>query len=404
MKQMTFLETFCFLLPAEGNTPYIDVFPVRSRKYIVLPLYTAERSRIDTMDMFIDRNSRVPPYQQIKDRIKDWIDRGDYKENQCVASIREISRITGISLATVQKAYRELKQERCIYPKSGAGYFVSRQSSLSDTVFVLLPNSRLSFYTYILEGMFEANRNNDLTLQVFSLDTDKLAWNEKTAEVLQTARRDKYAVIFIEEAFGEMKRECLNTAKKVPFVTIEWILENAISIVNDYRNAGYSMIKYLVTRRNAESVFVMKGREKQYNARERIQGMREAARKFGLVEGKTIVFVDTDFDAISAYETVKKHYPALHKSDAVVCANDYEAMGAMGAFMEKRVLVGKDVALIGFGNMIEPVTTHVPLTTMDQRLKLIGIKAVQSINSLRKGTGRGGSVITLPARLIERKT
>jgi DNA-binding LacI/PurR family transcriptional regulator len=356
------------------------------------------------MDIFIDRNSRVPPYLQIKERVKDLIDSGEYKENQCVTSIREISRITGTSLATVQKAYRELKQEKCIYAKSGAGYFVSRQSALSDTVFVFLPNSRLSFYTYILEGMFEANRKNGLTIQVNSLDTDKLAWNEKTVEMLQTARRDKCPVIFIEEAFGEIRRECLNTAEKVPFVTIEWILENSISIVNDYRRAGYSMIEYLVTKRKAESVLVLKGREKQYNAHERILGMREAARKYRLVEGKTILFVDTDFDAISAYETIKKYYPALCRCDAVICANDYEAMGAIGAFMEKRVLVGKDVSLIGFGNMIEPVTTHVPLTTMDQRLKLIGIKAIQAINNLRKGTGRAGSVVILPARLIERKT
>ena len=356
------------------------------------------------MDIFIDRNSPVPPYLQIKERIKDLISNGEYKENQGVASIREISRITGISLATVQKAYRELKQDKCIYAKAGAGYFVSRQSSLSDTVFVLLPNSRLSFYTYILDGMFEANRNNDLTIQVSSLNTDKLAWNEKTVELLQVARRDKCAVIFIEEAFGEMRKECLATAKKVPFVAIEWILENATSIVNDYRRAGYSMVEYLVTKRNAKSIFVMKGREKQYNARERILGMQEAAREYRLVEGKNIVYVDTDFDAISAYETIKKYYPSKFRFDAVICANDYEAMGAIGAFMEKRVLVGKDVALIGFGNMIEPVTTYVPLTTMDQRLKLIGFKAIQAVNNLRKGIKSGEAVVTIPTKLIERKT
>jgi LacI family transcriptional regulator len=356
------------------------------------------------MDIFIDRKSRVPPYQQLKDSIKDRIDRGEYKENQSVISIREISRITGISLATVQKAYRDLKQEKCIYTKAGAGYFVSRQSSLSNIVFVLLPNSRLSFYTYILDGMYEANKNNDLTIQVHSLNTDKLAWDEKTVEMLQVARRDKCAVIFIEEAFGEMRRECLNTAKKVPFVAIEWILENAVSIVNDYRQAGYSMVEYLVTKRKAHAIFVMKGREKQYNAHERLSGMREAARKHNLVEGKTIVYVDTDFDAISAYETIKKHFIPQHQYDAVICANDYEAMGALGAFMEKRILVGKDVTLIGFGNMIEPVTTYVPLTTMDQRLKLIGIKAIQSINNLRKGTGLAGSIVTVPAKLVERKT
>jgi LacI family transcriptional regulator len=356
------------------------------------------------MDIFIDRDSPSPPYRQLKDRIKDLIDCGEFKENQNIVSVREVSRITGLSLATVLKAFSELKQEKVIYAKSGAGYFVSKHSPLSNNVFVFLPSSRLTFYTYILDGMFEANRNHDHNLQIYSLDTDKLAWNEKTVELLQVARRDKNAVIFIEEAFGDMRRECLATAKKVPFVTIEWVLENSISIVNDYRKAGSLMVEYLVTKRNARSILVMKGREKQYNAHERILGIREAARKYNLVEGENIVFIDTDFDAISAYETIKKYYPTVQKSDGVICANDYEAIGAIGAFLEKGVLAGKDVALIGFGNMIDTVTSYIPLTTMDQRLKLIGVKAIQAINNLRKGTYSGKSIVTVPAKLIERKT
>ncbi len=356
------------------------------------------------MDIFINRSSLVPPYRQLKDQIKDLIDSGELKENQKVLSVREIALVSGLSVATVQKTYNELKQEKCIYSKAGAGCFVAKQSLLSNSVFVILPSSRLTFYTYILDGMFEANRNNDLNIQIYSLNTDKLAWNEKTVELLQIARRDKCSVIFIEEAFGEMRRECLNTAKKVPFVTIEWLLENSINIVNDYWHAGYAMIEYLVTKREAKSILVLKGREKQYNARERIAGMRQAAEKFKLIEGESIIFIDTDFDAISAYETIKKHYPQTQKSDAVVCANDYEAMGAIGAFLEKKVLVGKDVALIGFGNMIDTVTSYIPITTMDQRLKLIGIKAIQAINDLQKKMTIKESVITVPVRLLERQT
>lgn len=79
-------------------------------------------------------------------------------------------------------------------------------------------------------------------------------------------------------------------------------------------------------------------------------------------------------------------------------------MGAIGAFLEKRVLVGKDVALIGFGNMIDTVTSYIPLTTMDQRLKMIGHKAVQAVNNMQKGTAGKRMTITIPTKLIERKT
>ena len=133
--------------------------------------------------------------------------------------------------------------------------------------------------------------------------------------------------------------------------------------------------------------------------------MHDAARKYKLVEGKTIVYINTDFDAISRLRNNKEYYPALQKSDAVICANDYEAMGAIGAFLEKRVLVGKDVSLIGFGNMINTVTSYIPLTTMDQRLKLIGIKLLsQAVNNLRKGIESGGATVTISTKLIERKT
>jgi LacI family transcriptional regulator len=357
------------------------------------------------MDVFVDRQSPVPPYLQIKNRIQDLIENGEWKENQSIESVRNIAQIAGVSPATAQKAFYELKQQKLIYPRAGSGYFVTKQSPLSNNVFVFLPSSRLTFFTYILDGMFEANQASDLNIQIYSLDTDKLAWNEKTAELLRVARSERCSVIFIEEAFGEMRRECYKTAQKVPFVTIEWILENALSIVNDYRRAGFKMIDYCVNKRGAKSIMVLKGRERQYNAHERIIGMREGAKKFKLVEGKGISYFDTDFDAISAYETVTKYYSESEGKDAVICANDYEAMGVIGAFLEKRILVGKDVVLIGFGNMIDSVTSYIPLTTMDQQLRLIGIKAITSlVNLLKSGNEKKPQIISIPTRLVERKT
>ncbi len=357
------------------------------------------------MDIFVDRQSRIPPYLQIKNKLQDLIESGELKDNQCIESVRAIANTAGVSPATVQKAFYELKQQKLIYPKAGSGYFVAKQSAITNNVFVFLPSDRLTFFTYILDGMFEANRSKELNLRIYSLNTNKHAWDKETVELLRVARNERCSVIFIEEPFGEVRRECFNTAKKVPFVTIEWILENAINIVNDYRKAGYKMIEYCVKKRNAKSIMVLKGRESQYNAHERIIGMREAAKKFKLAEGKEIVFFDTDFDAISAYETITKYYNGKDKKDAVICANDYEAMGAIGAFLEKRVLVGKEVVLIGFGNMIDSVTSYIPLTTMDQQLRLIGIKAVSSVSALlKKEKPAGSNIITIPTRLVERKT
>ena len=121
------------------------------------------------MDIYVDRNSPVPPYLQIKGRIIDLIESGELRENQGVESVRNIAQLAGVSPATVQKAFYELKQQRLIYPKAGSGYFVAKKSPLTKNVFVFLPSSRLTFFTYILDGMFEANQSNDLNIQIYSV-------------------------------------------------------------------------------------------------------------------------------------------------------------------------------------------------------------------------------------------
>ena len=102
------------------------------------------------MDIFVDRNSPVPPYLQIKNRLHDLIESGELRENQGIESVRNIARMAGVSPATAQKAFYELKQQKLIFPKAGSGYFVTGQSPLSNNVFVFLPSSRLTFFTFIL--------------------------------------------------------------------------------------------------------------------------------------------------------------------------------------------------------------------------------------------------------------
>ena len=100
------------------------------------------------MDIFVDRNSPVPPYLQIKSKILECIENGELRENQGIESVRNIAHIAGVSPATAQKAFYELKQQRLIYPKAGSGYFVAKKTLLTNNVFVFLPSSRLTFFTW----------------------------------------------------------------------------------------------------------------------------------------------------------------------------------------------------------------------------------------------------------------
>ncbi len=354
------------------------------------------------MNLHVDKNSTIPPFQQIKNQIKAAIVAGEYPEDTALPSVREVSRVTHVALTTAQRVFTDLRNENYIYSLRGKGNFVkSLADRINQQIHVFLPSSSLSFFTKILQGVFSAAYSKNWEVIVHSLDTDKLLWNEQTIEMLTGAIDQNAAVIFIEEAFGDVKQKCIEAAKIIPFVTIEWKLKGASSVTNDYEQSMYQAMRYLVEEKKSESFLVLKGRDYQYNASQKIQGIHKVVDEFNFLINKDVFFRDSDFDAITGYEVTHEFF--RDKSvDTVICANDYEAIGVIGALTEKGLLVGKDVSVLGYGDMTDRTTNYFPLSTVSQNLAQVGLSAVEEIFKL--STGESVQDITVLAHLEMRNT
>ncbi len=81
----------------------------------------------------IDKQSRIPVYEQIKTQILTLINLGIYKADTKLPSIRQISADTGVNVNTVKKAFSDLESSGIIFTVPGTGSFVS-QSAFGDTV------------------------------------------------------------------------------------------------------------------------------------------------------------------------------------------------------------------------------------------------------------------------------
>ena len=333
------------------------------------------------MEIIIDHQSNEPPFRQIASRLKLGIVKGHYTPGTLLPSVREIVKNTGVSLTTVQKAFSLLQQENLIYSSPGKGNFVSEFSQLfSNRIYVFLPSSSLSFFMKILTGMTEKANQLGYEIILNSLNTDKLNWNQNTIDSLYKAREEGAAIIFIEEAFGEVKKICMDVAESVPFVTVEWVLDGASAVVNDYSASVVAAFENVISDYNINSMLILKGRDYQYNAMEKMKGFHKIIDNNNWHIEREVFFRNSDFDAISGYEVVKEFFETGY-ADCVFCANDYEAIGAIGALTEKGILVGKDVKVIGFGDMVDKVTSYFPITTIAQNLEEIGR---QSVNAVKK--------------------
>ncbi len=356
------------------------------------------------MELKVDRTISIPPYQQIVRQIRERIVSGELEEHASLPSAREVVQKTGVSLATAQRVLNELKNEGLIYSLPGKGSFASpKKDSLPSVIHIFLPSSRLSFFMEILNGIYDVLSDKSIELKMHSLNTDKLVWNWKTIEDLEEAVRNQEAVIFIEEAFDSVRTTCLRAARQIPFVAVEWMLDGACSVINDYEESTRNLMSYLKKEKHCESFLILKGRDYQYNASMKMAGVQDFARSSGLVEGKNLFYMDTDFDAFSGYESVNAFLKDNDVPDAICCANDYEAIGVVGALTENGYLPGKDVQLVGYGDMTDKTTIYFPLTTVKQNLEMMGRRAVELL--LEKAAGNAvPSVEIVQTDLIVRKT
>ncbi|MDA3956074.1 LacI family DNA-binding transcriptional regulator [Oceanispirochaeta sp.] len=356
------------------------------------------------MTLEVDRSISIPPYQQIVRQLRERITHEEMNEDDHIPSAREIVQITGVSLATAQRVLNELKNEGLIYSLPGKGSFISpRKEGIPEAIHIFLPSTRLSFFMEILNGVYDALSSMKIDLKLHSLNTDKLVWDWKTIEELEDVVKSRGGVIFIEEAFDSVRTACLRAARQIPFVTVEWQLDGACAIVNDYEDSTASVVSYLCSDKHCSSLLVLKGRDFQYNASLKLAGIKKGAEAAGLRENRDLFFLDTDFDAYSGYESVTAYLKDHEAPQAIFCANDYEAIGVIGALTEQGLLTGRDVQLVGYGDMTDKTTLYFPLTTVKQNLEEMGRQAVKMLLLKAKGEDVPPQKI-VATELIVRKT
>jgi GntR family transcriptional regulator len=74
----------------------------------------------------ISKNSTLPLYHQIKELIKEMIDKEELKPGDSVPSERDLSKIHAVSRMTANKAVSELVDEGILYREKGKGTFVAK--------------------------------------------------------------------------------------------------------------------------------------------------------------------------------------------------------------------------------------------------------------------------------------
>ncbi len=142
------------------------------------------------------------------------------------------------------------------------------------------------------------------------------------------------------------------------------------------------------------------GRRGTVAGEDRITGYEQAMKRAGLSTDGLIV--DGDFrkasGASGAIELLDRGV------DAIFCANDATAVGALESIHARGLRVPDDVALAGFDDLEFTAVMDPPLTTVRQGIRAQGAEAARTLSRLLDDPDGGPRRVILPTELIIRRS
>ncbi len=137
-------------------------------------------------------------------------------------------------------------------------------------------------------------------------------------------------------------------------------------------------------------------------ARDRAEAFREILPRLGLPVGPIVKCMPTREGGASAIEELFRTKAAA--PTAVLCHNDLCALGAMLGLVDRGLVPGRDVAVIGFDNIPEAAMHRPALTTVAIGAREIGEEAARLLLRRIKSPEASSESIVLPPKLIIRSS
>lgn len=135
----------------------------------------------------------------------------------------------------------------------------------------------------------------------------------------------------------------------------------------------------------------------------RLAGYRRALRRAGLPDDPALVRVGKWYES-SGYRLARELMALPRPPDAILCAADSLAVGALDALHELGHDVPGDVALVGFDDRSFAAHQRPPLTTVALPLYEMGKLAGDLLLAAVHGRAREPAVHRVPCRLVQRRS
>lgn len=265
--------------------------------------------------------------------------------------------VSGETRIRVEKAIRELNYTPPVLKKN-----FPREST--DTIGLLMPDIKNSFYPAVIQGIEEELEKNDYNF--FLCITDENI--EKEKKYLSTLlKKGVEGIVFLgTRPTEETSEHVVNLSQRMPVLIInDYIIgSNVYSVMTDEVDGAYKAIQYLLDLGHTRIAFI-NGDVEFTTYRYKFRGYEHALRDHNVAVREDYLIKATPYE-IGGYWGVKQVLALPEPPTAIFTANDQMAVGVVRAISEAGYAIPDDFSLVGFSDIPLAAELYPPLTTVNQ--------------------------------------
>lgn len=330
------------------------------------------------------------------------------KQSRRYPSSTDVARFAKVSQSAVSRTFSEGKsvsentRQKVLKAAKKLGYSPNLLPRIllkhrSHLVAVVISGTSNPFYALAFEEF--AKVLQDTGLQVLVIRT---AVNHSLDSVL--SRLAGYRVDAVVSALPVLSVEAARSLAqiRIPAISFNTPVKNrwVASVCTDSAG-GAATIADLFVARGAKSFGFVSGSAGSHASKERLRGYRTQLRRHGISQIQTIT---GDYHYNGGYEAILKLKQKSLVPEAIFCANDLMALGALDALRHELGLsVPGDVIVAGFDDVPEASWKSYSLTTIVQDHRLMVANAMEVLQTMMSSANSAGGILRMvPGKLIER--
>lgn len=316
-------------------------------------------------------------------------------------TIYEVAKTAGVAISTVSRVLNgspnvsdatKLKVQSVIKnlnfrPQVNARKLASKEPQM---LAIAVPSFTTPYFNEILKGVKDEIKKMDLDIIMYN--TGSKDPEEGINNFFDRGTAD--AVILLSIDVSDEVHELLK-ATQTPAVLVNSSHPSYnYFMLNDYRG-GYLAGEHLVKQGFQTFGMITTILQSKASVR-RVEGFKDALRNYKMpVDEELFMSGDTTkhggFTEESGFEAIYKYDKLGRFPQAIFCSNDTQAVGAIYALSQLGMKVPGDIAIMGYDNI--KLSRYLNLTTVDQQMYDIGVKATSRLAEIIKNKNRDGELV-----------